>query len=205
MKKNIKWIVCGICICLFIVLSILVITKNDIYLDTIVYKFISKFIKASRTPNIIRITNITSASSVIIITLIVLIFFKNKKYGIYMSLNLIIITIFQLVLKNIFLRNRPLDINLIDEKGYSFPSGHSLTSMAFYGFIIYLIYTSKLSKKIKIISITSLVILILMIGISRIYLGVHYATDVIGGFSFSLTYLIIYTNIIKDKITINKM
>ena len=205
MKKYLKWIIFALLICVFIVLSILVLTKNDIYLDKQVYSFISKFIKPSITPNIIRITRITSASVVIIITILVLILFKNKKYGIYMSINLILITLFQLILKNIFTRNRPIDINLIDETGYSFPSGHSLTSMAFYGFIIYLIYTSKLSKKIKIISITSLVILILMIGISRIYLGVHYATDVIGGFSFSLTYLIIYTNIIKDKITINKM
>ena len=117
-----------------------------------------------------------------------------------MSLNLILITIFQLVLKNIFTRGRPIDINLIEEKGYSFPSGHSLTSMAFYGFIIYLISKSDLSKKIKILFITVLSIIILLVGLTRIYLGVHYATDVIGGFTFSLIYIIIYTNIIKNKL-----
>ena len=200
MKKYIKWIVFGILICIFILLSILVLTKNDIYLDTKVYDFISKFIKPTRTPNIIRITSIASASVVIIITILVLIIFKNKKYGIYMSVNLILITIIQLILKNLFTRNRPIDINLIDETGYSFPSGHSLTSMAFYGFIIYLIFISNINKKIKIILITFLSILIFMIGISRIYLGVHYATDVLGGFSLSLAYLIIYINIIGKKI-----
>ena len=200
MKNRIKWIICGICIFMFIVLSILVLTKNDIYIDNAIYNFISRFIKTSRTPNIIRITKIASASIVIFITLFVLLVFKNKKYGIYILLNLIIITIFQLLLKNIFLRNRPLDISLIDEKGYSFPSGHSLTSMAFYGFIIYLIFNSSIRKKYKIVYISFLALLILMIGISRVYLGVHYATDVIGGFSFSLSYLIIYTHIIKNKI-----
>ena len=200
MKKYVKWIIFGLLVCLFITLSILVINNNDIYLDQIIYNFISKFIKPTRTTNIIRITNIASASAVILITLFVLITFKNKKYGIFMSINLIVITILQLILKNIFTRNRPVDINLIDEKGYSFPSGHSLTCMAFYGFIIYLICRSKLSRKIKILLTLLLVLLIILIGISRIYLGVHYATDVIGGFDFSLLYLILYTNIIKDKL-----
>ena len=200
MKKYIKWTIFGILVCLFIVLSILVLTKKDIYFDNAVYSFISKFIKPTRTPNIIRITSITSASVVIIITILVLIFFKNKKYGLYMALNLVIITIFQLILKNIFTRGRPLDINLIDEKGYSFPSGHSLTSMAFYGLIIFFINKSNLSKKFKILFTIILSILIFLIGLSRIYLGVHYATDVLGGFAFSLSYLIIFTNVIKEKL-----
>ena len=200
MKKYIKWTIFGILVCLFIVLSILVLTKKDIYFDNAVYSFISKFIKPTRTPNIIRITSITSASFVIIITILVLIFFKNKKYGLYMALNLVIITIFQLILKNIFTRGRPLDINLIDEKGYSFPSGHSLTSMAFYGLIIFFINKSNLSKKFKILFTIILSILIFLIGLSRIYLGVHYATDVLGGFAFSLSYLIIFTNVINEKL-----
>ena len=115
-----------------------------------------------------------------------------------MSINLILITIFQLILKNIFSRNRPIDINLIDESGYSFPSGHSLTSMAFYGFIIYLIYTSDIKGKKIFITLFSL--LILVTGLSRIYLGVHYFTDVVGGFVFAAAYLIVYTHMIKDKI-----
>lgn len=200
MKKSIKWTVFGICMCLFLVLSILVFMKKDIYVDTQIYNFISKFIKISRTPNIIRITKTTSASFVIIITILALMFLKNKKYGIYMSINLVTITLFQLILKNIYTRNRPIGINLIDEKGYSFPSGHSLTSMAFYGFIIYLINISNISKRLKVIFTTFLILLIIFVGISRIYLGVHYATDVIGGFSFSISYLIVYTNLVRNKI-----
>jgi len=200
MKNYIKWIIFGILTCLFIVLSILVLSKNNIYLDTLIYSFISKFIRTSLTTYIIIATYLTSAPFVILITLLTLIIFKNKKYGLYMALNLVLITIFQLVLKNIFVRNRPVDISLIDENGYSFPSGHSLTSMAFYGFIIYLIYISNMQKKYKVLFIILFSLLILIIGISRIYLGVHYATDVIGGFTFSLMYLIVYTNIIKNKI-----
>ena len=84
---------------------------------------------------------------------------------------------------------------------YSFPSGHSSVSMAFYGFLIYLICTEFKNKKYKYLLISVLSIVILFIGLSRIYLGVHYLSDVLAGFLFSIIYLIIfvyfYNKIIK--------
>ena len=200
MRKYLKWIVCAISFIIFIILSILILTKKDIYLDSFVYEFISGFIRDDLTSKVKILTYIGSAVAVIGITLFTLIFFKNKKYGIYMSIDLIVITALQLILKNIFARGRPVDIGLIKESGYSFPSGHSLTSMAFYGFIIYLIYTSKIDKGSKRLFITLFVLLISITGLSGIYLGVHYFTDVLGGFTFSISYLIIYTSIIKDRL-----
>lgn len=85
--------------------------------------------------------------------------------------------------------------------GYSFPSGHSMVSMAFYGFLIYLIYNNIKNKYIKWILICSLSILIILIGISRIYLGVHYTSDVLAGFLISISYLVIYTRIVKEVTT----
>ena len=200
MKKYLKWIICFISLLIFIILGILVLTKKDIYIDSVFYNFISKYINNNSTYIIKNLTHLASASIVILITLLILIFHKNKKYGIFMTINLIVITIFQYVLKLTFLRNRPVDINLIEETGYSFPSGHSLTAFAFYGFIIYLIYTSKLIKRTKILLITLFSIIILTVGISRIYLGVHFLTDVLGGFSFGLSFLILYTHLIRKRI-----
>jgi undecaprenyl-diphosphatase len=197
MKKYLKWIVCALSFTIFIILSILVLTKKDIYLDSSIYGFISKYITDNLTIVAKYLTYLGSAFSVLAITLITLLFFKNKKYGLYMSVNLLTITIFQLILKNIFSRGRPVDINLIEESGYSFPSGHSLTSMAFYGFIVYLIYNSNLTKRSKAIFILLLSLMIIVVGLSRIYLGVHYFTDVLGGFTFSLSYLIIFTSLLK--------
>ena len=197
MKKYLKWIVCALLFVIFIILSILVLTKKDIYLDSIIYGFISKYITDNLTIVAKYLTYLGSAFSVLGITLITLLFFKNKKYGLYMSINLLTITIFQLILKNIFSRGRPVGINLIEESGYSFPSGHSLTSMAFYGFIIYLIYNSNLTKRSKSIFIILLSLIIIVVGLSRIYLGVHYFTDVLGGFTFSLSYLIIFISLLK--------
>lgn len=200
MKKYLKWIVCVLSIIIFIVLSVLVLNGKDIAIDSNFYNFISKYISDNLTNTIKYLTYIGSGVVVIGITLFVFIYFKNKKYALYMSINLIAITIIQLILKNIFSRNRPIDINLIEETGYSFPSGHSLTAMAFYGFIIYLIYNSNINKRSKRIFILLFLVLIFVTGLSRIYLGVHFFTDVLGGFTFSIFYLIIYTSIIKKKV-----
>jgi len=200
MKKYLKWIICFISLVIFIVLGILVLTKNDIYLDSMVYNFISKYISNDLTSVLKTLTHLSGTIMVILITLLVLIFHKNKKYGIFMAIDLILITIFQYILKFTFLRVRPVDINLIEETGYSFPSGHSLTAFAFYGFIIYLIQTSKLDKRSKNIYTILFSIIILVVGVSRVYLGVHFFTDVVGAFSFSLAFLIIYTHIIKERL-----
>ncbi len=200
MKKYLKWIICVLSIIIFIVLSVLVLNGKDIAIDSNFYNFISKYISDNLTNYVKYLTYIGSGAVVIGITLFVFIYFKNKKYALYMSINLIAITIIQLILKNIFSRTRPIDINLIEETGYSFPSGHSLTAMAFYGFIIYLIYNSNISKISKVIFILLFSVLILVTGLSRIYLGVHFFTDVLGGFTFSVFYLIIYTSIIKNKL-----
>lgn len=200
MKKYLKWIICFISLIIFIFLGILVLTKNDIYLDSIVYNFISKYISNDLTSVLKNLTQLSGTIIVILITLLVLIFHKNKKYGIFMAIDLILITLFQYILKFTFLRVRPVDINLIEETGYSFPSGHSLTVFAFYGFIIYLIQTSNLNKRSKNIYTILFSIIILVVGLSRVYLGVHFFTDVLGAFSFSLTFLIVYTHLIKGRL-----
>ena len=75
-----------------------------------------------------------------------------------------------------------------------------MISMAFYGFLIYLSIKYLKNKKLKIILLTLLSVLIIFIGISRIYLGVHYTSDVLAGFMISLCYLIIYTSLVKKYI-----
>lgn len=196
MKKHIKWIIFTILLILFFIIGFLVLKGNDIYVDEFIYSKIDLIIN-DRNTNIFKfITYLGSAYVVISLTILGFILIKNKKYSLFMSINLISITLLQFILKSIYSRERPIDISLIEESGYSFPSGHSLTAMAFYGLLIYYIYKSNINKNKKIVLEILLSIIILLIGLSRIYLGVHYFTDVVGAFSFSICYLIIYTKII---------
>lgn len=195
MKKHLKLIICILSLLLFLILAYSIKTNANLIIDEKIYNFISKLISNNTTAIIKIITFLGSAIVVIGITILCLLFLKNKKIGLFMAIDLTSITIFQYILKFIFRRERPIGINLIEETNYSFPSGHSLTAMAFYGFIIYLIYRSNL--KYKKVYIMGLSIMILLIGLSRVYLGVHFITDVLGGFTFSLFYLIIFINIVK--------
>lgn len=169
-------------------------------IDTAVYNFIIQIMSESVTTIAKIITNFGGAIVLIALCLIALVIFKKKKYGTFMCINLATVTLINIIIKNIIRRDRPNVLRLVEETGYSFPSGHSMASMALYGFIIYLVYKSNIKNKIlKTTICIALGIVILLIGISRIYLGVHYATDVFSGFIIAFTYLIIFIKFVYNK------
>jgi len=202
-KKSLKWFISIVCFVLFLTLSISVCINSIFGFDNFFYKQISLLISDNMTFFVKIITNLGSAATLISITLLIMLLFKNKRYGILTMINLAIVFGFNLFLKFIFARPRPMDINIIEESGYSFPSAHSMVSTAFYGFIIYLIITSNISKKQKTIYSLLLGLLIIFICLTRVYLGVHYMSDVLGGFLIAMSYLILFVTLI-DKYLTNK-
>lgn len=138
------------------------------------------------------ITFFGSAKTIILFCIILLLILKDKKIAIIIIINMLIMWGLIGILKNTFKRPRPNINKLVEEKGYSYPSGHTMTSTIFYGFIIFLIIISNIILPLKIIIISLVTILILLVGYSRIYLGVHYFSDVIGAILFGSTYLLLY-------------
>mgnify|MGYP002592781803 FL=1 len=196
--KNLKWIILFICLTIFLGLAEDVFNKELMNGDIMGYKFVSTYLMSDfATPITKFITNFGGAIFIIILTVILFVIIKNKKIGISIISNLVIITAINQILKRIVQRPRPTEYRIIEETGYSFPSGHSMVSMAFYGYLIYLIYKYVKNKYLKYISIILLSILICSIGISRIYLGVHYTSDVLGGFLISVSYLVIYISAVN--------
>ena len=196
--KNTKWIILFICLIGFLALAEDVFNKEIMNGDIIGYKVVSTFLISDfATPIAKFVTNFGGAIFLIILTIALFILIKNKKIGVSIFLNLALITILNQLLKRILQRPRPTEYRIIEETGYSFPSGHSMVSMAFYGYLIYLIYKYVKNKYVKWISIVLLSILICSIGVSRIYLGVHYTSDVLGGFFISISYLIIYISAVN--------
>lgn len=196
--KNLKWIVLFICLIGFFALAEDVFNKEIMNGDIVGYKLVSTFLISDfATPIAKFITNFGGAIILIGSAFALFIFIKNKKIGVSIISNLAIITVLNQLLKRIVQRPRPTEFRIVEESEYSFPSGHSMVSMAFYGYLIYLIYKYVKNKYLKWISIILLSILICSIGISRIYLGVHYTSDVLGGFFISISYLIIYISAVN--------
>lgn len=96
------------------------------------------------------------------------------------------------LLKNFFLRPRPDFPNAYyHESGYSFPSGHAMLSVLFYGMTAYLIASQSLSWKMQVRLWITAITLSLLIGFSRIFLGVHFLTDVLGGWAAGTVWLVV--------------
>ena len=196
--KNLKWIILFICLIGFLDLAEDVFNKEIMKGDIIGYQMVSTFLISDfATPIAKIITNFGGAIFLIAITVILFILIKNKKIGVAITANLVLVALLNQLLKNILQRPRPTEYRIIQETGYSFPSGHSMVSMAFYGYLIYLIYKYVKNKYVKWISIVLLSILICAIGVSRIYLGVHYTSDVLGGFLVSISYLILFISTVN--------
>lgn len=195
-KNIIKWILCAITAILAIIITINVKNGRILELDLNIYKFFSEnIINDKLTPIVKVITHIGGAKIVFVLTVLAIILIKGLKNKLFLLTGIVGTAGLNVVLKHIVQRERPNINRLIPEKGYSFPSGHSMMSMAFYGMLIFLIFKYVKNTALKWTLIVILTILLSTIGITRIYLGVHYPSDVIGGFLVSLTYLFILTEI----------
>lgn len=191
-NENKKKIILIISAVLFIIITYFIFSDKISNLDNLVHSYILGIRNENLTSILLTITNVSSAYALIVLSILLLIIIKEKKMPLLILLNLICSYVLNAFAKVIFTRPRPEGINLIEESGFSYPSGHSMVSMAYYGFIAYLIYKRQTNKVIKTIIIISLLLTILLVGFSRIYLGVHYLSDVIGGFLLSIFYLMIF-------------
>ena len=197
-KNNWRWMLLFICLIGFLALAEDVFHQEIMNGDIVGYDIVSKLFKFNASTPIAKfITNFGGAIFVISLTTILFFLIKDKKIGISIIANLGIVTILNQIIKFIMQRPRPTEFRIIEETGYSFPSGHSMVSLAFYGYLIYLIYKYINNKHLKRTLIIILSVLICIIGVSRIYLGVHYTSDVLGGFLISFAYLIIYIELVN--------
>ena len=133
-------------------------------------------------PIVILITHLSDTVTIIAFCAILLVMPNRKQYGVPLSLAALGGLAFYKPMKHIFLRARPdTALHLVTQGGYSFPSGHSVTSAIFYGLLIYLLNRHCKNEKLKKILGAVCGFLALAIGPSRIYVGVHWPTDVLAG------------------------
>ena len=175
---------------LFVILTICVLSGVTEVIDYNIYNILSTNEITFLTSFSNVVTAFASSEVIIIITLLLIFLLNTNHERIFVIINTLISAGIIILSKNIFLRERPL-IGSELLSSYSFPSGHSLIATTYYGFLIYLLRRSKCKEEYKIIGTTLLSTLIVLICLSRIFLSVHYVTDVIGGVILGLIILLV--------------
>ncbi|WEG12584.1 phosphatase PAP2 family protein [Pullulanibacillus sp. KACC 23026] len=148
-----------------------------------------------------RMTRLGSAPLYIMVSLILMLglsLMKNYKGLIFVPINLIGSALLNVLLKHLLLKPRPEVEHLVYAGSYSFPSGHSMNAMVFYGFLAFLLMEFLGPIWAKWLTLLIAALFILLIGMSRVYLGVHYPLDIIGGYSAGLAWLSLIIFIYKQ-------
>lgn len=200
-KKNITLTVLAI-----ILFSVLAVAINADYLAGFESWIYNKSVEHMSEPltNVLKvITNIGGPIGITIVCLGIFLIPKlRNKVGIPVGLTVVSSFSLNVILKLAFERERPNILRLVSESSFSFPSGHAMVNMALYGILIIYVFKFMENKKLKVTLITAMTILIAVIGFTRIYLGVHYAGDILGGWLLGFAVSMVVYMIMKHT-TIN--
>lgn len=158
---------------------------------------VTEFVTSFRTPGLNQffqfVTDLGDVYAYIIATTVAALFFlfklRNKKFILQLLGVLILSALANMALKEAFNRARPTIEHMVVVETLSYPSGHAMSAMAFYGFLVYLVFRIKMNKGLRFFLALLFSVLILLIGLSRIYLGVHFPSDVVGGFAAGLIWV----------------
>jgi len=171
-----------------------VTSKDVIVFDSTMIAFVQSFVSDRFTEWMIAISffgSIKWIAAVLIIVACLLCWKKKYALAIFLLGASGAGALLNKGLKWFFKRERPDILPIVIEKSYSFPSGHSMGSLLFYGSLAFVVLHLMRPSKLRAIAVFVFCLFILLIGISRIYLGVHFPTDVLGGYSIGMAFLFI--------------
>lgn len=194
LRENKRVAIVATCAIVFLVLLEDVLEGGLIKLDEAAYMLIVEHLRTDwLTPIMESISALATPVTLLVMLLLIVAFAPGRRPGACCALNLALVVVLNQVLKLLVQRPRPEGFRLAAETGFSFPSGHSMAAMAFFGLLIWMVWHYERDRAVRIGCSVALAALIVAVGVSRIYLGVHYASDVVAGFCVSLAWLAFYT------------
>lgn len=171
----------------FVVLAVLTLNGQAASFDTAWASRIQSIETPSMTVFLKAVSSIGEWFVYLPIAVLLLIIPKSRfKIGVPAAATLVLSAALNIVLKMLFVVPRPEVHRLIEETGYSFPSGHAMNGTAFIGICAILFLRSSFRKEYKIFAFTIATVFLILTGISRIYLGVHNPCDVLAGYAAGL-------------------
>lgn len=194
MKKYLNFILAGILVAALVVIMVLIKNGSIVSFDDKVYNMVTHDTNTFLDNMYKVFTFLASTKFVIGACLAILVIFviiKKKEIGFTIVGSVAISTIVNNAIKLVFRRPRPEVRRLVVEKSFSFPSGHTMAAVTLYGILIYFVMKSKLNKALRIAISIVLGLLPICVAISRIYLGAHFASDVIGAAITSTALLLV--------------
>ncbi|MGZ3839094.1 MAG: phosphatase PAP2 family protein [Flavisolibacter sp.] len=188
----ISLLICAFVIFIFVTRRIFVLHRTGF--DQRVFRYLQAHVSERNNEVMLFFTFLGTHEFLIPANLVLIAYFllikKHKWYSIKVPAIALSSLALMFFLKNLFRRPRPAIPLLHEARGLSFPSGHALMSVTFYGLLVYIVFKTFRNKELKWSLILFLLLLILVIGFSRIYLRVHYTTDVIAGYCIGFWWLV---------------
>lgn len=193
--KHKEKILLGVIVVFFIVLlTNILMNQGLVKVDTQIENFLAHGRSYFWIPLFQRITDLGNSKVVLLIIFIAIIVCLVKKKKFY-PLGLLIATggssFSTWLIKQLVLRQRPPSAQVFLEDSFSFPSGHSTIALALFGFLTYLLIKESQQKAVRIFYLLTGSLIIFLIGFSRLYLGVHWTSDVLGGYLVGGAWLIV--------------
>ena len=195
MKK--KYVISLVCFFFFLFIMILVLFQKINFFDDFIYEMIYQFRNDFWDTFFITITKLGNTISVIVITLILLCFLAREDKILLVG-SLLVTTLVNQGIKYLIQRPRPpLERRLVSQGGFSFPSGHTMGALCLYGILLYFVALKVKRKSVRYPLMIFLIFMAISIGISRIYVGVHYPSDVLAGYLLEIPILILVISFLR--------
>lgn len=193
---NKRIVILAVCAIVFVALLEDVLEGDLLRIDSAAYAVIVERLRADwLTPVMEAVSALATPVSLVVFLLVIVAFAPGKRPGACAATNLVLVFLLNQALKFAIQRPRPDGFQLAVEQGFSFPSGHSMVAMAFFGLLVWMVWHYESDRATRIGCAIAFSLVIVLVGVSRIYLGVHYASDVLAGFCVSLAWLAIYTRV----------